>query len=70
MERASGRDRVWVGGRSHPEGIAPHLIALIGLEDMIVAHSPDATLVCPVNQSHRLKELLEDLQKHGREKFL
>jgi mannose-1-phosphate guanylyltransferase len=47
-----------------------HLIALIGLEDMIVAHSPDATLVCPANQSHRLKELLEELRKHGREKFL
>lgn len=47
-----------------------HLIALIGLEDVIVAHSPDATLVCPVSQGHRLKELLEELGRHGNEKFL
>lgn len=47
-----------------------HLIALIGLDNVIVAHSPDATLVCPANQSHRLKELLEEIRRHGREKFL
>lgn len=49
---------------------ANHLIALIGMDNVIVAHSPDATLVCPANQSHRLKELLEEIRRHGREKFL
>jgi mannose-1-phosphate guanylyltransferase len=47
-----------------------HLIAAIGLENMIVAHSPDATLVCPVNQAYRLKELLERIEQHNGEKFL
>ena len=47
-----------------------HLIAAIGLENMVVAHSPDATLVCPVDQSQRLKELLELIEKSGGEKFL
>lgn len=47
-----------------------HLIALIGMDNYIIAHSPDATLVCPANQSHRLKDLLEEIQRHGREKFL
>ena len=47
-----------------------HLLALIGLDNMIVAHSPDATLVCPANQAHRLKELIDQLQQHGRDKFL
>lgn len=47
-----------------------HLIALVGLDNVIVAHSPDATLVCPASQSHRLKELLEEIRRHGREKFL
>ena len=47
-----------------------HLIALIGLDNMIVAHSPDATLVCPATQAHRLKELLEQIQRHGRDTFL
>jgi len=49
---------------------AGHLIALIGLEDVIVAHSPDATLVCPVSQGHRLKELLGKIGQHGYETFL
>ena len=47
-----------------------HLIAAIGLENMVVAHSPDATLVCPVNQAQRLKELLELIKQNAGEKFL
>jgi len=47
-----------------------HLIAAIGLENIVVAHSPDATLVCPVNQSHRLKELLELIKQDTGDKFL
>jgi mannose-1-phosphate guanylyltransferase len=47
-----------------------HLIAAIGLENMVVAHSPDATLVCHVDQTHRLKELLELIKQHGGQKFL
>ncbi len=47
-----------------------HLIALIGVENMIVAHSPDATLVCPVDYADKLKTLLEQIQHHKREKFL
>jgi mannose-1-phosphate guanylyltransferase len=47
-----------------------HLIAAIGLENMVVAHSPDATLICRIDQTPRLKELLERIKEHGREKFL
>lgn len=47
-----------------------HLIAALGLEDIVVAHSPDATLVCHVSQAHRLKELLELIREHTGEKFL
>lgn len=47
-----------------------HLIAIIGLEDMVVAHSPDATLVCHKDQTHRLKELLEIIRDQGDERFL
>jgi len=47
-----------------------HLIAAIGLEDMVVAHSPDATLICHNDQIHRLKELLEQIKEHDGEKFL
>jgi len=47
-----------------------HLIATIGLENMVVAHSPDATLVCPIDQTHRLKELLELIDDHNGEEYL
>jgi len=47
-----------------------HLIAVLGLENIVVAHSPDATLVCPVNEAHRLKELLDLIKQHGKENFL
>jgi len=47
-----------------------HLIAVMGLENMVVAHSPDATLVCPIDQTQRLKELLERLDSHDKGKFL
>ncbi|TSA55684.1 MAG: mannose-1-phosphate guanylyltransferase [Planctomycetaceae bacterium] len=47
-----------------------HLIAAIGLENMVVAHSPDATLICHIDQTHRLKELLELIKQHDGEKFL
>ncbi len=47
-----------------------HLIAAIGLENMVVAHSPDATLICHINETQRLKELLELIKEHAGEKFL
>ena len=47
-----------------------HLIAVIGLENMVVAHTPDATLVCHVDDTSRLKELLELVKRHGDGKFL
>ncbi|MHC4624263.1 MAG: mannose-1-phosphate guanylyltransferase [Planctomycetota bacterium] len=47
-----------------------HLIAAIGLENMVVAHSPDATLVCHISQTQKLKELLELIRQHAGKKFL
>ncbi len=47
-----------------------HLIAAIGLENIVIAHTPDATLVCHVSQTERLKSLLEQIEQHGRTKFL
>ena len=47
-----------------------HLIAAIGIDNMIIAHSPDATFVCPVNQIHRIKELLDLIQKNTGDNYL
>jgi len=47
-----------------------HLIAAIGLQDIVIAHTPDATLVCHVGQTERLKTLLERMEQRGRTKYL
>jgi len=47
-----------------------HLIAAIGLKNMIVAHTPDATLICSKENAKRLKELIEIIRQHKGEKFL
>ena len=47
-----------------------HLIAAIGLQNMVVAHSPDATLVCHIDETQRLKELLDMIKQHCDGKFL
>ncbi len=40
-----------------------HLVATIGVEDLIVVHSPDATLVCRKDQAHRLKDMVEGIHE-------
>jgi mannose-1-phosphate guanylyltransferase len=41
-----------------------HLIAVLGVDDCIVIHSEDATLVCRRDDSQRLKELVDAVGKH------
>ncbi|MHC4715494.1 MAG: mannose-1-phosphate guanylyltransferase [Planctomycetota bacterium] len=36
-----------------------HLVAVVGMDDCIIVHTADATLVCNKSDSQRLKELLE-----------
>jgi mannose-1-phosphate guanylyltransferase len=47
-----------------------HLIAAIGLQDMVVVHSPDVTLVCHIDQTQRLRELLDLIERQDYQKFL
>jgi mannose-1-phosphate guanylyltransferase len=48
---------------------ADHLIGTIGVSDMIVVHTRDATLVCPKNESQRVKELLARIKEKLGPKF-
>lgn len=47
-----------------------HLIALLGIKDLIVVHTPDATLVCDRAREGELKRLQEHLKSHGRDGYL
>lgn len=47
-----------------------HLIATIGLENMIVVHTEDATLVCPKENAQDVKHIVDVLNKMGRTDLL
>lgn len=40
-----------------------HLIAVLGANDLIVVHTPDATLVCPRSQAAHLKQLVNSISQ-------
>ena len=46
-----------------------HLIAAVGVDDLVIVHSPDATLVCRRDQIEKIKELVAELQNKYGEKF-
>jgi len=46
------------------------LVATIGLKDIIVIDTPDAVLVCHKDKTQEVKNLVEELKKQGREKYL
>jgi mannose-1-phosphate guanylyltransferase len=47
-----------------------HLVATIGLQDMIVVHTPDATLICPKSRAEEVKSIVEQLRERGRDELL
>ena len=43
-----------------------HLVALVGVRDSVVVHTADVTMVCPVADAERVKQLLAVVeQRHG-----
>ena len=43
-----------------------HLVALVGVRDSVVVHTADVTMVCPVSDAERVKQLLAAVEeKHG-----
>jgi len=40
-------------------------VSMIGVSGLVVAQSPDALLICPVEQSQRVRELVEELKRRG-----
>ncbi|HEX2074524.1 MAG TPA: mannose-1-phosphate guanylyltransferase [Geodermatophilus sp.] len=43
-----------------------HLLALVGVRDSVVVHTADVTMVCPVGEAERVKQLLAAVEeRHG-----
>ena len=49
---------------------ADHLVATIGVEDLLIVHTPDATLVARRNDEEGLRRLIETLKSSGLEHLL
>ena len=47
-----------------------HLIATLGLRNVIIVHTHDATLVADAAQSERIKEILSELELQNRQEYL
>jgi mannose-1-phosphate guanylyltransferase len=46
-----------------------HLVSTIGVSDMIIVHTPDATLICPKDQSQRVKDLVGKIKEKFGDNF-
>lgn len=49
---------------------ADHLIATLGLENLVIVHTPDATLVADKSREEEVRKVVERLQEHGWKEFL
>lgn len=47
-----------------------HLVALVGVDDLIVVQTPDATLICPKSKAQDIKKLVQELAQQPRWKGL
>lgn len=57
-----GLSRVEAGRGNIVISEGTHLTAVLGLDDIVVVHTPDATLVCPKDRTQDIKQLLQHLQ--------
>jgi mannose-1-phosphate guanylyltransferase len=56
-----GRAVIEEGRRNIVVGDEDHLTAVFGVDDLVVVHTPDATLVCPRDRAQDIKALLKRL---------
>ncbi|MBI4717805.1 MAG: NTP transferase domain-containing protein [Planctomycetes bacterium] len=47
-----------------------HLIATIGVDDLVIVHSPDATLICTKRDAQSIKELVDEVRRVHGEQYL
>ncbi len=59
-----------IGSRDTTIFAGERLVATIGLKDMVVVDTPDATLVTPKEKTQKVREIVEVLRKSGREEHL
>jgi mannose-1-phosphate guanylyltransferase len=46
-----------------------HVVALVGVRDSVVVHTADVTMVCPVSDAERVKQLLAAVEERYGSRF-
>ena len=49
---------------------ASRMVALVGVEGLVVVETPDAVLVCPKDRAQDVKKIVDELREKGREDLL
>jgi len=49
---------------------AGHLVAAVGMKDVIIVHTPDATLVCPKDRANDVKNIVQELERLDQDEYL
>ena len=47
-----------------------HLVATLGVEDLIIVHTPDATLVASKTNENSIRDLVAELERRGLDGYL
>jgi mannose-1-phosphate guanylyltransferase len=47
-----------------------HLVAAVGLSDMIIVHTRDVTMVCPKRDAQRVKDMVKKAQESYGDQFM
>ena len=42
-----------------------HLVGVIGIDNLIIIHTPDATLICPKHKGEQIKQLVQKMEQKG-----
>jgi mannose-1-phosphate guanylyltransferase len=51
-------------------GSDDHIVATLGIDDLIVVHTADATLICPKSRAEEVRQIVKQLEQRGLERFL
>lgn len=47
-----------------------HLVATLGVDNLIIVHTPDATLVCPKDRAQDVKKIVDELKSKNKKELL
>ena len=63
-------DLVAIDSSGNIVSASDRLVALVGVNDLIVVETPDATLVCAKQDAQKIKEIIARLETEGRSELL